>query len=297
MSTDVVVVIDDVHTLQPGSDVAAVVEGLCRAVPDRLHLVLISRCELPFSVQRLRGRGLVTEIHAPDLAFDLADVDALLRKTVGRDPPGLSKRVWEQTGGWPAAVHCALEMLRGIGPDQRLAAVQQLSLPGQRFHDYLAEEVIGTSSEQVQQLLRRLAIFGEVSSTREIASGHDDLTMVLADLSRQGFVLRTDGGVGWSLVRPLRDFFGHEAVLSASERKALHMTAARECIERGASAQALRHLLAAGDYAACASLLVDHGGVMVERGELDAVLEAAQLPAQYLDDPRIQRVLGQAQQV
>ncbi|HEX8758498.1 MAG TPA: hypothetical protein VF734_00675, partial [Pseudonocardiaceae bacterium] len=297
LSTDVVVVIDDVHMLPPGSDAAAVVEGLCQAVPDRLHLVLISRCELPFSVQRLRGRGLVTEIHAPDLAFDLADVEALLRKTVGRDPPGLSKRVWEQTGGWPTAVHCALEMLRGIGPDQRLAAVRQLSLPGQRFHDYLAEEVIGTSSEWVQQLLRRLAIFGEVSSMMEIASGHDDPATVLADLSRQGFVLRTIGGVGWSLVRPLRDFFEHEAVPSASERKALHVTAARECIERGATAQALRHLLAAGDHAACASLLVDHGGVMVERGELDAVLEAAQLPEQYLDDPRIQRVLGQAQQV
>jgi DNA-binding SARP family transcriptional activator/tetratricopeptide (TPR) repeat protein len=36
---------------------------------------------------------------------------------------------------------------------------------------------------------------------------------------------------------------------------------------------------------------------MVERGQLDAVLEAAKLPAEYLDDPRIQQVLGQAQQV
>ena len=36
---------------------------------------------------------------------------------------------------------------------------------------------------------------------------------------------------------------------------------------------------------------------MVGRGQLDAVLEAVELPAEYLDDPRIQRVLGQAQQV
>ncbi len=297
LSEDLVLVIDDLQVLQPGSDAAAVVEGLCRRVPDRLHVVLISRCELPFSVARLRGRGLVTEIYAPDLAFDVADVEALLRKTVGRDPPGLSRLVWERTGGWPTAVHCAVEMLRGVGPDQRLAAVGQLSFPGQRFHDYVAEEVIGTSSEWVQRLLRRLAIFGEVSSTREIAPGHDDPAIVLADLSRQGLVLRTGGGVGWSLVRPLRDFFEHEAVPSASERTALHAAAARECIQRGASAPALRHLLAAGDHAACAALLADHGETMVERGELDAVLEAAQLPDQYLNDPRILRVLGQAQQV
>jgi ATP/maltotriose-dependent transcriptional regulator MalT/DNA-binding SARP family transcriptional activator len=296
LSKDVVLVIDDLHELQPESDAAGVVESLCWQAPNRLHLVLISRYELPFSLQRLRGRGLVTEIHAPDLAFDVADVETLLRKTVGKDPPGLSRRVWEHTGGWATALHCAVELLRAVEPDQRLAAVGQLSEPGQRFHSYLAEEVIGAAPEWVQQLLRRLAIFGEVRFTTEIARGLHDPTIALAELSRQGLVRRTGGG-GWSLVRPLRDYFEHEAVPSASERRTLHATAANECIGQGAQAEALRHLLAAGDYAACASLLVDHGGVMVERGHLDAVLEAAELPAEYLDDPRIQRVLGEAQQV
>lgn len=298
LSKNLVLVIDDLHALQSNSDAVAVVEGLCRQAPDRLHLVLISRCELPFSVQRLRGRGLVTEIHAPDLAFDVADVEALLRKTVGRDPPGLSRRVWEHTAGWPTAVHSAVEMLRATAPDERLSAMEQLSRPGQRFHDYLAEEVIGTSPEWVQQLLRRLAIFGEVSSTTEIARESHDPTTALAELSRQGLVRRSGGNhAGWTLVRPLRDYFEHEAASSSTERRALHVRAANECIGRGAQAEALRHLLAAGDHAACASLLVDHGDAMVDRGQLDVVLEAAALPAEYLDDPRIQRVLGQAHQV
>ncbi|MGH3921701.1 MAG: hypothetical protein ACRDTT_02300, partial [Pseudonocardiaceae bacterium] len=296
LSGDLVLVIDDLHVLQPGSDAAGVVEGLCRHAPDRLHLVLISRYELPFSLQRLRGRGLVTEIHAPDLAFDVADVETLLRKTVGKDPPGLSRRVWEQTGGWPTALHGAVEMLRAVEPDQRLAAVGQLSAPGQRFHGYLAEEVIGAAPEWVQQLLRRLAIFGEVRSTMEIARALNGSTTTLAELSRQGLVRRTGEG-GWSLVRPLRDYFEHEAAPSAPERRALHVTAANEYIGQGAQAEALRHLLAAGDYAACAALLVDHGGAMVAHGHLDVVLEAAELPAGYLDDPRIQRVLGEAHQV
>jgi ATP/maltotriose-dependent transcriptional regulator MalT/DNA-binding SARP family transcriptional activator len=297
LSKDIVLVLDDLHSLELKSDAVAVVESLCRHAPARLHLVLISRCELPFSLQRLRGRGLVTEIHAPDLAFDVADVEALLRKTAGQDPPGLARRVWEHTGGWPAAVHCAVEMLRVAGPDQRLSTVEQLSRPGERFHDYLNEEVIGLSPEWVQQLLRRLAIFGEVSSTTEIARGRDDPAIVLAELSRQGLVRRSGGGAGWSLVRPLRDFFENEVAPSASERRALHVTAAKECLGQGALAQALGHLQAAGDHAACASLLADRGEEMVGRGQLDAVSQVAELPAEYLDDPRIQRVLGQAQQV
>ncbi|MDQ4102844.1 MAG: tetratricopeptide repeat protein, partial [Actinomycetota bacterium] len=298
LSEDLVLVLDDLHGLQPNSDAARVVESLCQRAPERLHLILISRRELPFSLQRLRGRGLVTEIHAPDLAFDVADVEALLRKTVGKDPPGLSRRVWEHTGGWATAVHYAAEMLRAVDVDQRLGAVGRLSRPGERFHDYLAEEVIGAAPEWVQQLLRRLAIFGDVRSTTEVARGLNDPTTVLAELSRQGLVRRSgDDSAGWSLVRPLRDYFEHETASSSSDRKALHMTAANEYIERGAPADALRHLLAAGEYAECAALLVDHGDAIVESGQPDAVLEATQLPAEYLDDPRIQRVLGQAQQV
>jgi hypothetical protein len=44
-------------------------------------------------VQGLRGHGLVTEIYAPELAFGIADVEALLCQTVGHDPPGLARRV------------------------------------------------------------------------------------------------------------------------------------------------------------------------------------------------------------
>lgn len=297
LNKDLILVLDDLHALQPKSDAVAIVEGLCRQAPDRLHLVLISRREIPFSLQRLRGRGLVTEIHAPDLAFDVADVETMLRKTVGRGPPGLPRRVWEHTAGWPAAVHSAMEMLRGVAANQRLATVSQLCRPGQRFHSYLAEEVVGAAPDWVQQLLRRLAIFGEVRFSTEIARGLDDPTALLAELSRQGLVRRSGGdSAGWSLVRPLREFFEHDVALSGTERKALHLTAANECIGRGAPADALRHLLAAGDHAGCASLVVDHGDAMVEGGQLDDVLLATDLPAEYLDDPRIQRVLGQAQQ-
>jgi ATP/maltotriose-dependent transcriptional regulator MalT len=293
VSEELVLVLDDLHWLQPDSDAAAIVESLCQRVPDWLHLVLISRRELPFSLQRLWGRGLVMEIHAPDLAFDVADVEALLRKTVGEDPPGLSRRVWEQTGGWPAAVHCAVEMLRVVEVDQRESALGTLCRPGERFHGYLAEEVIGAAPEWVQQLLSRLAIVGQAESATETA----DSTGLLAELARQGLVRRIEGDSGWALARPLQVFFDHEVAPTSDERRALYLAAAHECLERGAPAEALRHLLAGGDHAACASLLVDHGNAMVARGQLDVVLAASELPPEYLDNPRIRLVLGHAHQV
>lgn len=296
-SEDLVIVLDDLHWLAPDSDAAAVVESLCQRIPDWLHLVLISRRDLPFSLQRLRGRGLVMEIYAPDLAFTVAEVEALLDKTLGENPPGLSRKVWEQTGGWPAAVHCAVEMLRMVGTDQRLGMVGALCRPGERFHDYLAEEVIGTAPEWVRQQIRRLAIAAQARSTTGTIWRPSESTVLLAELARQGLVQRVKGGSGWVLARPLQNFFDHEVTSTSSERKALHVAAARECLQHGARADALRHLLAAGDHSECAILLRDHGDAMVASGQLDAVLEAAELPAEYLDDLRIRYAFGRANQV
>jgi ATP/maltotriose-dependent transcriptional regulator MalT/DNA-binding SARP family transcriptional activator len=297
LSEDLVLVLDDLQELHPGSDAASIVESLCYRAPDRLHVVLISRRDPPFSLQRLRGRGLVAEIWGPDLAFDIADIEALLRQTVGRDPPGLARHMWEGTGGWAAAVHCAVEMLRGVNGDQRLGAVRRLSDPGERFHDYLAEEVVEAAPDHERQLMRKLAVLGEIRSAMEIRNGLDNPTSVLTELSRQGLVLHTGGDVGWALARPLQHFFEHELAPSASEWKALHAAAAKECIERKTPTEALRHLLAADDHEEFISILADHGSAMVERGDLAAVLQAIALPAKYLDNPQIQRVLGQAQQV
>lgn len=296
-SEDLTVVLDDLHWLPPDGDPVAVVEGLCQRLPHWLHLVLISRRDLPFSLQRLRGRGLVMEIYAPDLAFTVAEVDALLRKTVGDDPPGLAGRVWEQTAGWPAAVQSAVEMLRVVGTDQRLGIVSALCRPGERFHSYLAEEVIGAAPECVQQQLRRLAIAKQARYTTETMWTASESTVLLAELARQGLVRRIEGGSGWVLVRPLQDFFDQEVTPTSGERKALHLAAALECLERDAPAAALRHLLAAGDHVRCAALIRERGDAMVASGHIEAVLEATELPAEYLDDPRICRTLGHAHQV
>jgi hypothetical protein len=109
------------------------------------------------------------------------------------------------------AVHCAIETLRIVGVNHRLEAAKRLSCPGERFHDYLAEEVIGATPDWVQQLLHRLAIVGEVGPIAETAGRINDPMTVLVELSRQGLVQRRSAGkrsagkrsagdsVGWSL--------------------------------------------------------------------------------------------------
>src|SRR5262249_61537651 len=127
------------------------------------------------------------------------------------------------------AVHGVADMLRRITADQPLATASRLCHPGERFHDYLAEEVIGAASEQTRDLLRRLAYVGDVGAMTELEQGPTTPTFSmtgLVELCRQGLVWR--GGVPsmWSLAPVLRDYFEHTAQLGAHERTMLPRRAA-----------------------------------------------------------------------
>lgn len=297
LTDDLVLVVDDVHDLPRGSGPARAVEGLCRHASGRLRVLLMSRHEPPFSLARLRGQGLVSEVDAPDLAFGQDEVAALLRESIADRLPEVAGLVWERTAGWPAAVRWAADMLRGAPDEESLAVLDRLVRPGERFHTYLAEEVIGREPDEVRQLLGRLAVFGSVSPATETI-GIPDAAVRLADLERRGLVRRIRGQQDrWSLVRPLRDFVDQTAKLEPNERARLHSSAAADCARRGAVADALRHSMAAGDHATCARLLVEHGAVLVSRGQVAVVQEAAESVVEYDDDPRVRQVLGKARQV
>ncbi len=76
----------------------------------------------------------------------------------------------------------------------------------------------------------------------------------------------------------------------------IHRKAAASCAERGRYAAALEYLRAVGDYAATAALLVEHGMEMINTGQLDAVIEAAELPHSFLND-KVRQLVGYAHQL
>jgi ATP/maltotriose-dependent transcriptional regulator MalT/DNA-binding SARP family transcriptional activator len=298
LTTRLVLVVEDLQWLPPRSEAMRLIEGLCWHAPDLLDLVLVSRRELPFSLARLRGQGLVAEVDTSMLALDPAEIEVLLCETVDVDAAALARPVWERTAGWPAAVRAALEMLSQVAAGERADTLDRLVHPGGWFHTYLTEEVIGREPSRVQDFLRRTAVFGEV--TVPAATGFDarDVAAVLADLTRRGLLRHTPGVVPrWTLPPALTQYFEHDVVLSRPERAGLHAAAAGECMARGAYADALRHLVAAGDREGTASLLIDHGAALVTTGDADAVLQAAELGVQYLGDARLQQILGEARQV
>jgi DNA-binding SARP family transcriptional activator len=298
LQDELVLVLDDLHEVPPGGTAARFIESLCRHLPDGLHLVLSSRADPPFSLERLRGQGLVTDIDASRLALHSGEVAALVEATLGDEAPELAARIREATAGWPAAARLAVEALRGAAPDERVPALERLRLPGGRLFAYLEEEVFARKPERVRELLRHLAVLQEVDLPLCRALGFKDPATLLAALTRRGLVQLTPGPEdSWALIRPLRDFVERGPSPSPTERADLHRRAGRCLAAQGVHARALGHLVAAGDDAEAARLLVEHGSSLVEAGAVDAVLAAAELAPEHLEDPSIQQVLGDARQV
>ena len=205
LAHDVVLVLDDVHELASAAS-ARFLESLCRQAPAMLHLVLASRAEPPFAVDRLRGQGQVLELSAADLAFDPAEIEALLGARLGNGDAELA-----------AALHATDRRLAGARPARgrhprgrspltaRAEAFEQLRGGGDAMFAYLAREVFERESPDVQQLLRTAALLDRFTPELCEALGVPRAGKTLAELTRRGFFVQRQDDY-FSLHALIRDF-------------------------------------------------------------------------------------------
>ena len=294
---DLVLVVDDVHELSGSPGAMQLIESLCRQAPTQLHVVLASRFEPPFPIERLRGQGQVLELSGADLAFDVEETAGLLGALTGDDDPQTAAELHRATGGWPAAVRLAVETLRGVPPAGRRDALDRIRRPGGPLFAYLASEVFANEAPGVEELVRVVAPLERFTPELCEALGVDRPAEILGSLARRGLFVELHGHTaGWySLGAPVREFA--LAQLRPDEARDLRMRAARWFEENGHLEEALRCLAEAGDSAELGRLLAAHGEALLAHGDVDAVLNAVALVPESERDASIEQLAGEAFQV
>ena len=216
---DLVLVLDDLHELGADGASARLVESLVRHAPPTLHVVLASRDEPPFAIERLRGQGQVVELTARELAFTTDETRLLLEETLGEPGDGVASDLQEASRGWPAAVRLALEALRDVSPEERRRTLEGLRRPGGRLFSYLAGEVFEREPEDVRALVRTVAPLDRFNAELCEALGAVGAAELLASLERRGLFVESDRSeVGWySLGALVREFARESMALSDEE--------------------------------------------------------------------------------
>jgi DNA-binding SARP family transcriptional activator len=300
LRSDLVLVLDDVHELPVGGPSARLVEGLARHAPARFHLVLSSRAEPPFPIQRLRGRGQVLEVDGGLLALGMEETGELLAAALGPDGRELSEPVQQMTGGWPAAVCLAVESLRHQHPRERAASLAALRRPGGLLFSYLAEEVLAREEPVLRELVRWVAPLRRFTAELCRAIGVDADAGMLARLARRGLFVqpRSTTDESWFVLNDLvREVVLASMPLEPAELRVLHGRAAAWLAAGGHLEEALASVVACDDPPATAAFLVEHGPVMLASGATDGVVAAAAgLPA-GLRSAAVEQLEGEARQV
>lgn len=296
LTEDLVLVLDDLHEIDPADPAVRLVEGLVRVAPPSLHIVIASRTPAPFRVERLRGRGQLLEIDGATLAFTDDETAAVLQTVLGAGETELAEVLHAAVQGWPAAARLAGEALRVVPPAERDSRLRRALRPGGPVFDYLAEEVFGSETEDVRRLVAVAAILPAVSAELCAELGVPG-RQALDALEARGFVAADESGETYRLHPLLRDFAQARLPLDPDDRKRLATRAADWTAAQGQDREALGLYRSAGADAAMARLLAERGPAMVARGDAEEVVAAISALPPALRDDAIEQLDGEARQV
>jgi LuxR family maltose regulon positive regulatory protein len=257
-ATPLTIVVDDCNDAASPDELAGLAQAAVSSA-GRAGLILACRGDPALALHRWRADDQLTEFFSEDLAFGV-DESADLFADYGVALPWLAiAELHARTEGWPVGLRLAATALqRGTEPAQVVARSAAVGPVG----DYLAAEVLTGLPAQAREVLMEISVAERVTAGLVNAlTGRVDGAAVLTDLQRRGaFIMRCPGiddtyRLHTMFSRALYQELGRH---DQTRTVRAHGRAADWYLAQGPAVEALRHLLAAGDWERAARVLDNH---------------------------------------
>jgi LuxR family maltose regulon positive regulatory protein len=299
-------ILEDYHFIA-SPVVHQLVDFLLENAPPNLHLLLSTRADPPFSLARLRARGMLAELRAADLRFRDDEVRGWMARHLPDLTSGSASLLSEKTEGWAAALQMVRSSLHGQDPESANRLISNLSGSHRFIFEYLAEEIYQRQNAERQTFLLHTAILNQMDAAAcESLPGIQSAQSMLEQLERDNlFVTSLDSQRRWYRYH----FLFREFLLSKLRREqgaeipALEQAAAQHYEKLGELEAACVHFLEAREYESAVRVLKILVPDYVERGRVEAAhrfltaLPADVLHAQpnlLLQHGNVHRRLGEA---
>lgn len=229
-------------------------------IPQMMHLVIISRNRIPFSLSQFRLRNQITELSAEDLRFNGKETELFISDMVQVKLSADEIHELDHfTEGWASAMWLFASSL------QRKVASGLSGLLGkvcQQAADFLVDEVINLQSEKVKAFLYTTVLLDRFNTDlcKEV-SGFADAPELLEQLYRNNLYLvplnteRTWYRYHHLFSKAIRERL---AVLSPDMLSHVHRKAALWFARNGYMEEAFGHAFTSGDYEFAADLIEDY---------------------------------------
>ena len=253
----VVLVLDDHHLIEaPPVDHA--LAFLLEHLPPQMHLVIVTREDPQLPLARLRAQGQLTELRAADLRFTAAEAAAFLNPVMGLQLSAADIATLEaRTEGWIAGLQLAALSLQG---HQDIPGFIQAFAGDHRYIvDYLVAEVLQRQPAPVRSFLLQTSMLDRLSgSLCDAVTGQEGGGARLEALERGNvFVVPLDDQRHWYRYHHLfADVLAaHLRAEQPTQVANLHRRASAWHAQDGSPPDAIRHALAAQDFAHAADLI------------------------------------------
>ena len=252
-----VLVLDDYHVID-AKPIDDALTFLLEHLPPQMHLVITTREDPQLPLARLRARGQLTELRAADLRFTPAEAAAFLNQVMGLTSRRKKLPRWKtRTEGWIAGLQLAALSMQGR--EDIPGFIRAFAGDNRYIVDYLVEEVLQRQPERVRSFLLQTSILDRLNGPLcDAVTGQEEGNARLEALERGNFfVVPLDDKRHWYRYHHL-----FADVLSAHLRAeqpdqvaTLHRRASAWYEQHGSAADAIRHALAAEDFARAADLV------------------------------------------
>ncbi|GCE29786.1 LuxR family transcriptional regulator [Dictyobacter alpinus] len=268
-----VFVLDDYHVID-AKPVDMALTYLVEHLPPQMHLIIATREDPPLPLARLRARGELTELRATDLRFTPSEAAEFLNAVMGLtlSPEDISA-LEDRTEGWIAGLQLAALSMQGREDIPEF--IRAFTGDHRYILDYLVEEVLTCQPEAIRNFLLQTAILDRLSgSLCDAVTGQVEGNARLEALERGNFfVVALDDTRHWYRYHHLfaEVLSAHLLAEQPEQIVTLHRRASEWYEQHGSASEAIRHALAAADFARAADL-VEPGVRAMLRSRQEATL-------------------------
>jgi LuxR family maltose regulon positive regulatory protein len=268
-----VLVLDDYHVLDAKA-VDLALTFLIEHLPPQMHLIIATREDPLLPLARLRARGELTELRAADLRFTPSEAAEFLNSVMGLNlSPGDIAALEDRTEGWIAGLQLAALSMRGREDIPEF--IRAFTGDHRYILDYLVAEVLTRQPAAVRSFLLQTAILDRLSgSLCDAVTGQEEGNARLEALERGNFfVISLDDQRRWYRYHHLfaEVLSAHLLAEQPDQVATLHRRASEWYERHGSAVDAIRHALAAADFARAADL-VELGVLAMLRSRQEATL-------------------------
>ena len=161
---DVRIVLDDYHEAAESVELNRALDYLMVSLPANLRLIVLTRYDPAFSVNKMRLAGEVAAIDSDSLRFDVQQaVEVLVALTSLSPNREHVERLVALTEGWPASIVLAGMALQWLDLDSLEAALADPRLR-QDIYSYLAEQVYRREAKPTRRFLKRTCCLESISA-------------------------------------------------------------------------------------------------------------------------------------